>query len=189
MARILRALRAGGDRGLSTRKLQEAIDPKLNMDRKGFDNLLDALARAGYLSVDEAEFRGADGNDVRYRKVTLTHEGRNWDGEPLENISLRSTTEKKTKSSKSSKTEKAAPTPTVKLNPDEEKIAERLRTWRRGTAKELAQPAFCVFADRVLMEIAREQPQTTEDLLRIKGMGEAKVERWGQQIIALLLES
>jgi len=104
MARILRALRAGGDRGLSTRKLQEAIDPKLNMDRKGFDNLLDALARAGYLSVDEAEFRGADGNDVRYRKVTLTHEGRNWDGEPLENISLRSTTEKKTKSSKSSKT-------------------------------------------------------------------------------------
>ncbi|ADV82777.1 RecQ family ATP-dependent DNA helicase [Terriglobus saanensis] len=182
-----RLLRCVGERGMSMRKLQEAVDPRMQMDRRDFEAMVDALARAGYVSVDEAEFRGADGKDIRYRKVTLTHEGREWEGEDLVGVVLRSVVSKASKSGKASPKKKASVKPdAVALSPSEEKVADRLREWRKGVAKELSQPAFCVFPDRVLAEIVRDMPATNADLLQVKGMGVAKVERWGAAICGVI---
>ncbi|MBS1815682.1 MAG: RecQ family ATP-dependent DNA helicase [Acidobacteria bacterium] len=179
LGRILRALT---DRGMSTGKLKEAVAP--HADRREFDVLLDALCRAGYVTIEDAEFRGADGNDIRYRKVLPTHEGRTWDGEPLEGVLLSADGAKpkstaKTSSAKKPRASKADDTP---LNAVDQQIADRLRTWRAGVAKELNQPAFCVFTDRVLKEIARQRPESHEDLKSISGFGSVKIDRWGDAI-------
>ena len=65
-------------------------------------------------------------------------------------------------------------------------VAERLRTWRRQRAADDEVPAFVVFNDKTLAELVRVQPQTRRDLLTIAGIGPAKAERYGDDILELL---
>ena len=65
-------------------------------------------------------------------------------------------------------------------------VAERLRAWRRQRAAEDEVPAFVVFNDKTLAELARIQPQTRSDLLTIPGIGPAKAERYGEDILEVL---
>lgn len=184
LGRILRALT---ERGMSTGKLKEAVMPRA--ERRDFENLLDALCRAGYVTVEDAEFRGADGNDIRYRKAVPTHEGRNWDGEPLEGVLLNADIPAPSTSSKSGQRQKKSRAPKAEEKPlsaSDQTIADRLRKWRADAARELKQPAFCVFADRVLNEIARQRPSSLEDLQGIAGLGPAKINRWGEDICKIV---
>jgi DNA helicase-2/ATP-dependent DNA helicase PcrA len=65
-------------------------------------------------------------------------------------------------------------------------VAERLRTWRKARAVDDDVPAFVVFNDKTLAELARLQPRTRSDLLRVSGIGPAKVERYGDDLLELL---
>jgi ATP-dependent DNA helicase RecQ len=56
----------------------------------------------------------------------------------------------------------------------------RLRTLRRALADELNVPAYIVFSDAVLMQIARRRPQTSLELLGISGVGQVKLVRYGE---------
>jgi ATP-dependent DNA helicase RecQ len=69
--------------------------------------------------------------------------------------------------------------------PDPELLA-RLREWRRGRAAATRSPAYTVFHDSVLEELARRRPASLEDLARVKGIGPAKLERYGPDLLALL---
>ena len=66
---------------------------------------------------------------------------------------------------------------------------ERLREWRAATAKEHGVPAYVVFHDATLAELARACPQTLDALGRISGVGEKKRERYGEALLGLLRES
>jgi DNA helicase-2/ATP-dependent DNA helicase PcrA len=68
----------------------------------------------------------------------------------------------------------------------DEGLFERLREWRRATAEEESVPAFVVFTDATLQLIAEHKPSTPEALLRVNGIGKAKLERYGQAVLALL---
>ena len=68
-------------------------------------------------------------------------------------------------------------------------VAERLRTWRRQRAADDEVPAFVVFNDKTLAELARVQPQSRRDLLTIPGIGPAKADRYGEDILKLLAGS
>ena len=63
---------------------------------------------------------------------------------------------------------------------------ERLRKWRADIAKEHGVPAYVVFHDATLAELARECPATTDALSRISGVGARKLERYGADLLALL---
>ena len=63
---------------------------------------------------------------------------------------------------------------------------ERLREWRAAVAKESAVPAYVVFHDATLAEIARVRPQSEEELGRITGIGARKLERYGPALLELL---
>lgn len=52
-----------------------------------------------------------------------------------------------------------------------------LRELRREVASERGVPAFTIFHDQTLVDLAEERPATVEQALRIKGIGPAKVER------------
>jgi ATP-dependent DNA helicase RecQ len=66
------------------------------------------------------------------------------------------------------------------------KLREHLREWRRITAKEQGVPAFIVMHDTCLDELCRIQPRSLEEIRRVHGFGERKVEMYGKQILELL---
>ncbi len=65
-------------------------------------------------------------------------------------------------------------------------VFEQLRAWRAAAAKEQGVPAYVVFHDATLRQIATEVPSTLAELATVNGVGEAKLARYGQQILDTL---
>ena len=72
------------------------------------------------------------------------------------------------------------------LTPEEQAIFERLRWWRMETAREHNVPAYVIFHDATMREIARAKPASLDDLRGVSGVGEKKLETYGEEIIALI---
>jgi len=77
---------------------------------------------------------------------------------------------------------KTAQAPTV-LTPDDNRIFEILKLWRREKARELDVPAFVIFSDRTLRHLAQARPKERDQLKDIFGLGEAKIERFGSELL------
>ncbi|MBN9108074.1 MAG: DNA helicase RecQ [Pseudonocardia sp.] len=65
-------------------------------------------------------------------------------------------------------------------------VFERLRAWRGAAAKEQGVPAYVIFHDATLRDIATGAPTTLAELGRVNGVGEAKLARYGDQILETL---
>ena len=63
---------------------------------------------------------------------------------------------------------------------------ERLKQVRRSLADEQNWPAFCVFHNTTLREIARVAPASLASLAAIKGVGANKAEKYGLAVLAAL---
>jgi ATP-dependent DNA helicase RecQ len=61
----------------------------------------------------------------------------------------------------------------------DEGLFERLRELRRGIAAEQEVPAYVVFSDKTLADMAARRPRSRADFLDVFGVGEAKLERYG----------
>ena len=68
----------------------------------------------------------------------------------------------------------------------DEALYDALRDWRAGRAKELGQPAYCVFTDATLAAIAERRPVTVAALVAIPGIGQAKLDKFGEDVIGLV---
>ncbi|MDO9496876.1 MAG: ATP-dependent DNA helicase UvrD2, partial [Nocardioides sp.] len=68
----------------------------------------------------------------------------------------------------------------------DEALFERLREWRKERAGMDEVPAFVIFTDATLQLIAEHKPQSQQALLRISGVGESKLERYGDDVLALV---
>ena len=66
---------------------------------------------------------------------------------------------------------------------------QTLRAWRARLAREQNLPAYVILHDKTLHEIAALRPTSLEALAEISGIGEAKVQRYGAQILATLKEA
>ena len=73
-----------------------------------------------------------------------------------------------------------------KLGPYDEDLFDALRQLRKTLADEQGVPPYIVFGDVALVEMARELPESEEDLLRINGVGEVKLERYGTEFLQLI---
>jgi ATP-dependent DNA helicase RecQ len=92
----------------------------------------------------------------------------------------------KEKAARAAKTRKQAATDEL---PDEAvPVFERLRAWRGATAKEQGVPAYVVFHDATLRQIAAQTPTTLAELGEISGVGENKLAKYGQQILDTLAD-
>ena len=194
MRRVLRELANTPSR--STGKLYTELYPKNQIDRKELDGLLDALSRAGYITIESATFISKeDSREIAYRKASITAEGREAEeGAPLLHVQLRDleqansgrpTRDQFAEKSKGS-AKKQAEEDMRPLSAHQKQTEAALRAWRKQIATDLKQPAFCVFSDRVLRAIVLDEPTTNADLLAISGLGKAKLEKWGGAILATL---
>jgi len=65
-------------------------------------------------------------------------------------------------------------------------VFERLRAWRAATAREQGVPAYVVFHDATLRDIALRLPATLQELGAVSGVGESKLARYGRQVLEVL---
>jgi DNA helicase-2/ATP-dependent DNA helicase PcrA len=65
-------------------------------------------------------------------------------------------------------------------------LFDRLKEWRRKRAQADGVPAYVVFHDRTLAEIAERQCRDWADLAAISGVGPAKLERYADEILAIV---
>src|SRR6185503_20432215 len=67
-----------------------------------------------------------------------------------------------------------------------EDLFERLRRLRKRIADERNVPAYVVFSDATLLEMAAKKPRTAAELLQISGVGPKKMTSYGAAFLALL---
>ena len=65
-------------------------------------------------------------------------------------------------------------------------LYERLRDWRAQVATETDKPAYTVLVDRILATIAEVRPGSMAELAQVKGIGPAKLDRYGPTLLALV---
>ena len=174
-------------------------DLALGIDRKEFDVLLDALARAGLITLTSETFISKeDGRIIPYKKAALTHEGRSEDASELIGVVLPSTSadpspplmRKRKRATKSGAPGQAASSPDLglPLTPAQQQLDDALRAWRKAEAAKTGKPAFIVLSDAVIRNLAIAQPQSILELLTISGIGPNKADQFGAEITSICRE-
>ena len=74
----------------------------------------------------------------------------------------------------------------VDLDQRQQELFSRLRAWRAETAREQGVPAYVVFSDATLAGIALAHPVTEAELRAVSGVGDAKLDRYGAAVLALV---
>jgi len=172
--------------------LQKSIDPAGRVNRDDFDGVLDALARARVIAVEDALYE-KDGEVRRYKKVSLSRFGKEAfstsqvellisDGlaEEFATLTAHNGVRKTAKVPKNA----GAAVP-VSLSADGEALAGRLKEWRMSEAKRLRVPPYCVLHDRTIVAVALARPGNPRELLAIEGIGPGKVEKFGPAILKI----
>ena len=100
-----------------------------------------------------------------------------------ETISFRKLSEKQ-KTKKSRRAKKAV----VELDNDvDQDLYENLRATRQQIAKKRRLPAYVIFHDKTLIELAKAKPQNLDEMLDITGIGESKLRKFGQELLNVIV--
>jgi ATP-dependent DNA helicase RecQ len=199
----------------ATGTLQRSVDPAGLLDRRQFDALLEAMVRAGLIAIEDAVFEKdgevikfrkvrltAAGISAGHDAATslLIGDGivEGYGGAPgaQSRAPKRGPGEAGTPAAQgqssppqvragAASSAKPAQAPPLKLSPADEAIAARLKAWRATEAKRLGVPAFVVLHDHTLNALAQARPANPNQLLAVDGIGPAKVEKFGETILAL----
>jgi ATP-dependent DNA helicase RecQ len=186
---ILRALDSAPPK--ATGKLH--TDLALGIDRNQFEAYLDALARAGLITLNADTFTNSEGISINYKKAALTHEGRNRDESSDLQLLLRDAGPASSSSGRASggaRPSKASlkvqrDQTTAAYTAPQKDLEARLREWRKAEAAKTGKPTFIVFADAILHAIVLASPTRLPQLLQISGIGPEKADRYGAAILAL----
>lgn len=75
------------------------------------------------------------------------------------------------------------------LTPAEKRVVKSLKGWRMERARTQNVPAYMICPDRTLEHMARLRPETVEALGGVYGLGESKITRFGEELLAALREA
>jgi ATP-dependent DNA helicase RecQ len=196
---ILRALdgqsRATGK--LHTELCTGALRNTPAADRKIFDSLLDALTRAGLITLNTDQWTNPEGNLITFKKASLTHEGRTFTGPLPPDLLIKDALPTSSTASRKSSRNNTSPKPskaslkaereqtTAAYTPEQKSLEANLRAWRKAEAAKTGKPAFIVFGDSVLHNLVIARPMTIAELHTVSGIGPEKADRYGADIIAI----
>jgi ATP-dependent DNA helicase RecQ len=74
------------------------------------------------------------------------------------------------------------------LSKSEQAIFDKLRWWRVETARTHNVPAYVIFVDATLREIAKAKPTTLGELRGVSGVGEKKLASYGDEIVGMIAD-
>jgi ATP-dependent DNA helicase RecQ len=86
----------------------------------------------------------------------------------------------KSKAQKSSNRRRPAP---ELLDQADQDLLVKLKTLRRDMARELGKPAYIIFSDATLIDMAQKRPVSRDQMLQVSGVGEVKFERFGSAFL------
>ncbi len=98
-------------------------------------------------------------------------------------VQLRREPERAAKAAARSSAKKA---PAADMPAEAAPVFELLRSWRAAAAKEQGVPAYVIFHDATLRQIATKRPATLQELGTVSGVGENKLAKYGEQILETL---
>ncbi len=162
-------------RGHATDRISQWDHDKLNvfgagadLDEQAWRNVFRQLAALGYIRPDHES----------YGALRLTEASRPvLKGE--QRVDMRSVLPRKARSARSRRVAMALPAADAGL-------LEKLKAWRMEQARSQAVPAFVIFHDKTLAEIAAARPVDLDALGEISGIGAKKLERYGAGILAVV---
>jgi ATP-dependent DNA helicase RecQ len=187
LRKILSGVARGGQRW-GKRRLVAMLTGEL----EGLPEALTGLSTTGILAgesprtvgdwIDAAQGGGLlSATDDVYRTLSLTQAGRDVMSGRTPQIALTvpEPPRPRARSRKTSKTIAAAGT----ARPES---IEALKEWRRREAARRSVPAYIVLHDRTLTAVAAARPSTLQDLSKIPGIGPAKLQAYGSDLLAVL---
>jgi superfamily II DNA helicase RecQ len=174
-----------GNDGATTGRLYTHLFADRGMDRRSYEELLNAMARAKLIDLEEAAFE-KDGKRIEFRKAWLLPAASEEDAAKRVMLpvdiegapSARPTARRKRARTK----DKAA---AVQVSRDA-RVEAALKMWRKDEATKLGVPAFRVLTDRMLIGIAAAEPANEEDLLEVPGIGPRLVAKFGNAILRIV---
>ncbi len=143
-----------------------------DLDDHAWKSVFRQLAAAGLVHVDMAEHGALQLTDAA-REVLKGQRS----------VQLRRPAQRKSGKSTPAKTTRA---PVSDLSPADDALFQLLRKWRADTAREQAVPAYVILHDKTLRELAEVRPASHGLLAGITGMGSAKIEHYGTELLALI---
>ena len=145
-----------------------------DLDEHAWKSVFRQLAAAGLVHVDMAE----------YGALQLTEAARDvLKGQ--RRVQLRRPVKRKTTSTSSVRNQP----PVSNLSADDEAMFQTLRRWRADTAREQGVPAYVILHDKTLRELAEVRPVSHGLLATITGMGSAKIEHYGEELLTLIRQA
>ena len=187
------ALRNGPPR--ATGKLYGQLFPDEKVTRDEFEEVLAALARAGFVHITDAVFE-KDGKTIPFRRVSLSRDGQDLSEDAEIDFTLKeiiTPARRKRKAASKAKKGKTVKAPAAsktaraaeKTGVTNAALEEKLRAWRLGEAKKRGVPAFKILKDQSLRAIAAKPPAVPDDLLSVPGVGASTVKKYGAAICKL----
>jgi ATP-dependent DNA helicase RecQ len=163
-------------RGKATDKIKQWHHDQLptfgvggDLDDHAWKSVFRQLAAAGLVHVDMAEHGALQLTDAA-REVLKGQRS----------VQLRRPAKRKSTPTRTSRA------PVADLSPADDALFQLLRKWRADTAREQAVPAYVILHDKTLRELAEVRPASHGMLAGITGMGSAKIEHYGTELLALI---
>ena len=193
----------------TVKQLRDELDWSDAVSRGQFEEFLNAMARAGLIEIENAEFE-KDGRVIPFRRISLTEDGERvrpttplplliGDGvveefSPVREAPARERKKKKAKTTergtstgvaREAKKARAAEPEILELDREATALAEKLKEWCTSEARRLRLPPYFILNDQTLKRVAAARPRNQNQLMAIDGLGPSKVEKFGAAILEL----
>lgn len=185
-AMVLASL-AGRDGQAVGRLFEEASSFDRRIGRSGFERLLSAMDRAGFIDILHEQFE-RDGKSIAYRKVVLTPQGVVATASQIAGIETDGPGILGGSSTKTrARPKKAAASKPKERDPEivsgHPRLFDELREWRLEEARKKGVPAFRILSDRVLYALCEAMPGDEQALLETTGIGPKIVRQYGAALL------
>ncbi|MFO0890737.1 MAG: RecQ family ATP-dependent DNA helicase [Isosphaeraceae bacterium] len=155
--------------------------------RQEIGDIIDALTRAGLVEAQEVD---------RFKPViSLSEAGWGWlrsPEPPALFLDLPEDLLRRIRSAPADQLPPAGPQQApaeADADPESERLRQRLKGLRSEWARELKQPAYCIFSNETLEALVRQRPSSPLELAGIKGLGKARIERHGGALLRAIQQS
>jgi DNA topoisomerase-3 len=181
-------------KAISTGKLYRDYAQPLDLPRRDYDDLIHVLAESGFLTLESASFV-KDGETIEYKTVALSQPADRIHWEELQRTTVRLDRSAGRASSSASprRRQGASARSSREEGPDaadiDQTLLETLKLWRKAESKKRKVPAYRILSDRSLEALAAQKPCDRTRLLEVHGIGEAKLELYGDSLLHLISRS
>jgi|SRR5688500_6319787 len=74
----------------------------------------------------------------------------------------------------------------IELTEEQKEIVTALKQWRRDRANAINQPEYLICHNASIEALSRQKPRTLAELSEVKGFGDSKIAKYGEEVISVI---